>query len=216
MNIESFKYTDGELVLAVTCTPMQAATLIAQVDNHPKGPTVGSRERAETEPTAPRAVAAAAPPATAAQPEPIIKPEPKVDSAAISRLAASAPAPAPKAPKAGRKAAAPPPEPAQAKAPEKAATPPANGTAGPAIPAPESGTVVVQPTTAEPPEEVLNATSLRAILGYLTTHGVSALAELQATCLAWRDQVPVLGRISNLDERVERTLGVMDNGEGLA
>ena len=60
------------------------------------------------------------------------------------------------------------------------------------------------------PQEIVEATKLRDILTFfIETEETKDAAELTALCEANKESIPLLGRIANIGERVERTLQVM-------
>ncbi len=59
------------------------------------------------------------------------------------------------------------------------------------------------------PEEVVTAVRVRQVLNYLMDKGFKDEAAIVAWCADNKDDVPVLSRIANLDERIKRTLSVM-------
>ncbi len=131
------------------------------------------------------------------------------DPAMTSALAASAPAKPPKAPKG---------KPAASQGPE--AEPPAENapaaTEKPAA-APSSAPAEAKPKTngaaAAVPPELENARKLRDILAFFMAKGITDKDKLVAECEKVRAGVPILARITNLEERIGRTLEVMDMGE---
>jgi hypothetical protein len=54
---------------------------------------------------------------------------------------------------------------------------------------------------------------LRDVLAHLQDTGIKELSDLRKECARLKERVPVLSRIANLDDRVERTLAVMDRGD---
>lgn len=70
--------------------------------------------------------------------------------------------------------------------------------------------------SAELPEELTSAVRLRSVLGYLLDNGFDAdVMSLTMECERIKKQVPVLSRITNLQERISRTISVMDVGQNL-
>ena len=66
------------------------------------------------------------------------------------------------------------------------------------------------------PEELVSAVRLRSVLGYLLDNGFDAdVMSLTMECERIKKQVPVLSRITNLQERISRTISVMDVGQNL-
>jgi hypothetical protein len=66
---------------------------------------------------------------------------------------------------------------------------------------------------AELADELKNARKLRDVLGYLMDNGFNDPVDIKAECNRLKDKVGVLGRIGDLDSRIERTLEVMDMGD---
>jgi len=60
------------------------------------------------------------------------------------------------------------------------------------------------------PDEVVAAVRLRQVLSYMLDNGFSSEETIVAECLRIKEGVPVLRTIVNLEERVQRTLSVMD------
>lgn len=61
-------------------------------------------------------------------------------------------------------------------------------------------------------EILKTASTLRAVLEHLFEHGATDADALVETCVSLKDQVPVLGRVANLPERIKRALAVMGHG----
>lgn len=160
--------------------------------------------------------------------------------AVLTRLRGTAgvQAPKPTPPKAPAAPPAPTPAPKQetqaappAAKPEPAAAPPktnghanGNGSNGagdpwgltppepaPAAPEPEAPRAA-PPADGAVPSELLSARKLRDVLAYFIEQGTTDEDGLVSECERMKGQVPVLGRIANLNERVKRTLEVMDRG----
>lgn len=167
----------------------------------------------------------AEPAAAPAEPPPV---KPQVDQAAIAKLAATAPAAAPKEPKepkaprgraAAKEAPAPEPEAAPAEAaPTRAqpAEPPSakanghtNGHANGNGKGADGDSWGLSSPDA-PPIELMQARKLRDVLVYLLKQGITDPNKVLAECERLKSQVPVLQRITNMEERVPRTLGVID------
>ncbi len=63
------------------------------------------------------------------------------------------------------------------------------------------------------PEALTNAKKLADVVNYLIDEGVSDPDDIKARCAELKERVPALSRIPNLDERIDRTLDVIDMGE---
>ena len=77
---------------------------------------------------------------------------------------------------------------------------------------------VATPTSTPQTEEVnengiplvlINSTSLREVLAYLASHGVTSEQEVLARCVALKPHIGVIDRIINLEERVRRALSLL-------
>ena len=134
----------------------------------------------------------------------------RADPATTAALAAASPAKAPKP----AKAKPAPSEDAEAKGEEKAAPAPAAAPAEAESDAPAAKPAAkANGKASEAPPELVNARKLRDILAYFMKAGITDKDALVAECEKVRVSVPILARIANLDERVGRTLEVMDMGE---
>lgn len=60
------------------------------------------------------------------------------------------------------------------------------------------------------PEKIMTATRLRAVLGYMLDHGFETEEDIIQECKRIQFEVPVMARVVNLEERIRRTLQVMD------
>jgi hypothetical protein len=63
------------------------------------------------------------------------------------------------------------------------------------------------------PEELVTAKRLRQVVAYMLDNGIKKEEDIVAECLRIKDQVPAIQRVSNLPERIGRTLAVMDTGQ---
>jgi hypothetical protein len=66
--------------------------------------------------------------------------------------------------------------------------------------------VVVSPAEGFP-DEVIQATRMRPVVEYFhNSRGLRTVEEITAACEAAREQIPILGKVQNMQDRVERTL----------
>lgn len=65
----------------------------------------------------------------------------------------------------------------------------------------------------EIPEEIMEAKKLRDVLRELQAQGIKDQDDLKAECKRIQARVPVLSRIGNLEDRITRTLEVMELGD---
>lgn len=131
------------------------------------------------------------------------------DPAMTSALAASSPAKPPKAPKvkpAGSQASQPEAPAESAPAPEEKPAEAPSAPASEAKPKTNGASVAV-------PSELEGARKLRDILAFFMAKGITEKSKLVEECEKVRAGVPILSRITNLEERIGRTLEVMDMGE---
>ncbi len=160
---------------------------------------------------------------------------PAVDPATVAAIAKGSPAAAPKAAK-GPAAAKASPGVAAAPAAEPSTTPPIAPATAPSSAAVEqdapaaTSAAVAKPPAEKPkaatptngapvpmaagevPPEMANARKLKDVLSVLITRGITDKDALKAECARIKNDVPVLSRITNLDERIDRTLEVIDMG----
>lgn len=153
-----------------------------------------------------------------AQPDPVAAAKETGDALRETAKARKTPKAAPPTP-----ADAPQPEPAQARAPDPVLPPPQPD---PPVSAPPSATNGVSHTAelaplpapapvhegSEPDLGLLHrATTVRAVLSHLLERGYDKSDTLLAICEELREKVPVLSRVTNLKERIDRALEVMSN-----
>jgi hypothetical protein len=92
-----------------------------------------------------------------------------------------------------------------------------NGTAAhaPAVTEREPGDdtdVIATPDATYDLEILKRATTVRGVMSHLMEHGYTSREKLTATCQALKEQVPVLSRIVDLNERLDRAYEVLGVG----
>jgi hypothetical protein len=91
---------------------------------------------------------------------------------------------------------------------EQPAPPPVHSDPAPA-PAPAPAVPVAAPSTGGVPRELTEAKKIRDVVAYFYDSGIRDPEEIVRRCLEVKDDIQVLARIRNADERVRRAITVM-------
>jgi hypothetical protein len=148
------------------------------------------------------AVTAAVADAKAQDPEPPKADKPKAAKAAPKRETKPAPEPVAEAQAEPAVEATPEPTPEPEK-PKAAAKPAAPAKPKEAPPPPDGFTPI------ELSDAIQGTSSMRDLLTYLAENGVKTVDDLVAQCQHYKAQVPILGKVSDVDQRVRRAAEVL-------
>lgn len=214
MDIKTFSYTDEILTINIPCSAANALAVLRYVEAFD----------AQTGATPRPFFSSPAPVITTPQVvEPVQAPapvQPRIDTDAIARLAASNPVPAPKAekPKATRKKAE----------EQEVVQEPAVQEVAPVDPTPATTEIDPVPssrapvmietkiekpesmTTSDLPQEIIQATRMRDVVVYFLKHGAKTLPEVIEKMRAVQSQIPALASVADLEGRARRTWEVID------
>lgn len=211
MELKTFSYTDEVLTISIPCSPASVIAVLRHIEAYDF--QTNTQPRATFSPPTPINVTS--------QPEPVVQAaQPRIDTDAIARLAASNPVAPAKQEKSkpSRKKAEEHEQPQTLAVQEAPQVGPTYATME-IDPVPSSRTPMLIETQVEKPEEevrsalpqeIVQATRMRDVVVYFLKQGYKTLPEVIERLRSVQSQIPALASVADLEGRARRTWEVID------